>query len=53
MRKRYNQKYHKTLEEGSGRKKTAKNSRTGKGGNYSSIKKKDIQNTSSGNRTIN
>jgi hypothetical protein len=42
MRKRYNQRYHKTLKERSRRKKTIKNSRTRKGGGYSNTKKKDI-----------
>jgi hypothetical protein len=38
---------------GSRKKKTTKNSRIGKGGGYSSTKKRGIQDTVSGNRTTN
>jgi hypothetical protein len=52
-RRRYNQKYHKTLEEGVKEKKIRGNSRIGKGGGYSNTRKIDIQDTTYGNRTTN
>jgi hypothetical protein len=52
-RRRYSQRYHKTLKEGVRKKKTKGNSGTRKGGCYFSTRKKDIQNTTSGNRTTN
>jgi hypothetical protein len=52
-RRRYNQRYHRTLEEGLKRERTKGNSRTRKGGGYSTTRKKDIQDTTSGNRITN
>ncbi len=48
----YNQRYHRTLKEGSRRKRTRGNSRIGKGGGYSNTRR-DIQDTTSRNRTTN
>ncbi len=53
LRKRYNQRYHKTLNEGVRKKKTKGNSGTRKGGSYSSTKRRDIQDMASINRTTN
>jgi hypothetical protein len=52
-RKKYSKRYHKTLEEGVKKKKIGRNSRTGKGGGYSSTQKKDIQDRTSKNITTN
>jgi len=52
-RRRYSQRYCRTLEEGVRKKKIKGNSRTRKGGGYSDTKKKDIQDTTFGNRTTN
>jgi len=41
-RRRYNQSYHMTLEEGVRQKKNKGNSRTRKGGGYYSTRRKDI-----------
>jgi hypothetical protein len=51
--KRYSQRYHKTLEERLGRKKTIGNSWTWKGGGFSSTIKRDIQDIAFGHRTTN
>jgi hypothetical protein len=51
-RRMYNQRYHRTLKEGSRRKRTRGNSRIGKGGGYSNTRR-DIQDTTSRNRTTN
>jgi hypothetical protein len=52
-KKKYNQKNHKTLEEGVKKKKTRGNSEIGKGGGYYNTKRRNIQNTTSINKTIN
>jgi hypothetical protein len=50
LKRRYSQRYHKTLEEGVIKKKTRGNSGIGKGGGYFSTKRRDIEDTTSRNR---
>ncbi len=52
-RRKYNQRNHRTLKEGVKKKKTIENSGTRKGGGYSSIGRRGIQDIMFGNRTTN
>jgi hypothetical protein len=52
-RRRYNQKYHMTLEEGVMKKRTRGNSGIRKGGGYSSTRRRNIQDIKFGNKTTN
>jgi hypothetical protein len=51
-RRRYSQKYYRTLKEGV-KKRKKKGGNLGLGGGYSNTRKRDIQDIASGNRTIN
>jgi hypothetical protein len=53
MKRRYIQRYHKTLQEGVVKKHNQRESKNKKGGGYSSIRRSNIQDTTFGNRTTN